>query len=259
MTKYLIINADDCGLAPGVNRAIIELYKAGIVKSTSLMTNMPGFDDAVRCLRQVPGLGVGLHFNISSGNSVAPAHWVPSLLNQEENFSEGLSWTEDDVMTELKAQMHRLLSSGIRPTHIDSHRFVQDREVVCRPMIILARSMKLPMRITGWEPPLNLNFPPGVDNFFANAYFEEGGKALLINNLHAVPEGTSELICHPGYVDEYLENVCTWTNVREIELKVLRDPDVLNTIRDLKIKLINYNYLKYINDLKKRNWHRRIY
>ena len=47
MAKYLIINADDLGLAPGVNQAIIDLHQAGVVTSTSVMVNMPGFNDAV--------------------------------------------------------------------------------------------------------------------------------------------------------------------------------------------------------------------
>lgn len=250
MTKYLIMNADDCGLAPGVNRAIFELHRAGVVKSTSLMVNMPGFHDAARRLVNIPTLGVGLHFNLSSGSPISPVDWVPSLVDDEGGFSEELSWSEQDVMIELKAQMNRLLSAGIRPTHIDSHRFIQDRKIVCRPIIILAQSMNLPMRRTGWEPALDMRLPPGVDNFYANAYFEDGGKNLLLDTLRSVPHGTSELICHPGYVDEYLENVCTWTQVREIELGVMSDPEVLETIRALEIKLINYNYLQYAAEVR---------
>lgn len=254
MAKYLIINADDCGLAPGVNRAIMELHQAGVVKSTSLMVNMPGFHDAARRLVNIPNLGVGLHFNLSAGSPISPADWIPSLVNHEGDFSEELDWSEKDVMIELKAQMNRLLSTGIRPTHIDSHRFIQKWEFVCRPMVRLASSMNLPMRRTGWEPALDMRLPPGVDKFYADAYFEDGGKNLLLNNLRSVPNGTSELICHPGYVDEYLENVCTWTQVREIELGVLSDPEVLDTIRELNIRLINYNYLKYSSDLQFKVW-----
>ncbi|MGS0764850.1 carbohydrate deacetylase [Syntrophomonas curvata] len=253
MTKYLIINADDCGLAPGVNRAIIDLHQAGVVKSTSLMVNMPGFQDAARRLVNIPTLGVGLHLNLSSGSPISPASWVPSLVDGEGGFSEELDWNERDIMIELKAQMNRLLTAGIRPTHIDSHRFTQDRKTVCRPMILLARSMKLPMRRTGWEPALDMRLPPGVDNFYAHAYFEDGGKNLLLENLRSLPHGTSELICHPGYVDECLESVCTWTQVREIEFGVLSDPEVLETIRALEIRLINYNHLHYSIDLRNRN------
>lgn len=244
MEKHLIINADDFGLAPGVNQAVFELYELGLVKSSSIMVNMPGFQDAIRRLYNKRGLGVGLHFNLSAGSPIAPPHWVPSLVDDNGNFSEDLAWNENDVLLELKAQMNRLISTGIRPTHIDSHRFIQTQANVCRPMISIARSMNLPMRRTGWEPALNISsMPRGVDKFFADAYFEDDGKSVLLNNLHSLPYGTSELICHPGYVDEYLIDNCSWTTVREIELSVLKDPEIMDTINELGIRLINYRYI----------------
>jgi len=118
---------------------------------------------------------------------------------------------------------------------------------VCRPMLLLARTMNLPMRRTGWEPDARINSLPGVvDNFYSNVYFEDNGKSLLLHNLHSVPDGISELICHPGYVDEQLPKVSTWTRVREIEGRVLADPEVLQTIRRLKIRLINYSQVRYL-------------
>ncbi len=253
MAKYLIINADDLGLAPGVNQAVIDLHQAGVVSSTSLMVNMPGFNDAVNRVRHAPTLGVGLHFNLSEGSPIAPANWIPSLVNYKGEFSNNLGWDESDVMTELKAQMQRLQSAGINPTHIDSHGFIQKRMAVCRPMLILARTLNLPMRRTGWEPDARINSHPGVvDKFYSNVYFEDNGESLLLDNLHSVPDGTSELICHPGYVDEYLPKVSTWTKVREIERRVLADPKVLQTIRALKIRLINYGQVKYLNDFADR-------
>ncbi|NLX02404.1 MAG: ChbG/HpnK family deacetylase [Syntrophomonadaceae bacterium] len=253
MAKYLIINADDFGLAPGVNQAIIDLHQAGVVTSTSLMVTMPGFKDAVKRVRHAPTLGVGLHFNLSEGVPIAPANWIPSLVDHKGEFSNNLGWDESDVMTELKAQMQRLQSAGINPTHIDSHGFIQKRMAVCRPMLILARTLNLPMRRTGWEPVARINSHPGVvDKFYSNVYFEGNGKSLLLDNLHSVPDGTSELICHPGYVDEHLPKVSTWTKVREIEGRVLADPEVLQTIRALKIRLINYSQVKYLSDFSDR-------
>jgi predicted glycoside hydrolase/deacetylase ChbG (UPF0249 family) len=250
MAKYLIINADDFGLAPGINQAVIDLHQAGVVTSTSLMINTPGFNDAVKRVRHVPTLGVGLHFNLSEGSPIAPPNWIPSLVDHKGEFSNNLDWDESDVMTELKAQMHRLQSAGINPTHIDSHGFIQKRMAVYRPMLILARTMNLPMRRTGWEPDTRINSLPGVvDKFYSNVYFEVNGKSLLLNNLHSVPHGTSELICHPGYVDEHLPKVSTWTEVREIEYNVLADPEVLKTMRALKITLINYSQVSYLSRL----------
>lgn len=77
MNRQVIINADDFGLSPAVNRGIIEAYRAGGITSTSMMVNMPGLADAVHAARSLPGLGVGLHFNLTYGRPLSDP--APSL------------------------------------------------------------------------------------------------------------------------------------------------------------------------------------
>jgi predicted glycoside hydrolase/deacetylase ChbG (UPF0249 family) len=43
----LIINADDFGISPQVNKVILNDFKNGLITSTTLLANMPGFEDAV--------------------------------------------------------------------------------------------------------------------------------------------------------------------------------------------------------------------
>ena len=69
--RLLIVNADDFGLTPGINRAIIEAHTRGIVTSATLMANMPAFYEAVQLAKVHPALGIGLHFNITQGRPVA--------------------------------------------------------------------------------------------------------------------------------------------------------------------------------------------
>ena len=64
--KFCIVNADDFGADIGINRGIAEAHTSGIVTSTSLMVNMPGTEDAVELSRKLPGLGVGLHVNLTN-------------------------------------------------------------------------------------------------------------------------------------------------------------------------------------------------
>ena len=72
--RALIINADDFGMSPGINRGIMEAVAAGSVTSASLMVGMPGFDDAV-CLAQEAGsvLGVGVHLTLTVGRPLTRA------------------------------------------------------------------------------------------------------------------------------------------------------------------------------------------
>ena len=58
----LIMNADDFGFSRGVNLGILEAFQNGVVSSTSLMVNMPGFNHAVELMKQYPDvLNVGIH------------------------------------------------------------------------------------------------------------------------------------------------------------------------------------------------------
>ena len=60
----LVINADDLGFAPGVNRGIIEAHGAGTLSSASMIVNAPAFGEAAALVREhAPSLGVGLHLN----------------------------------------------------------------------------------------------------------------------------------------------------------------------------------------------------
>ncbi len=77
--RRLIVNADDFGFTPGVNRAIIEAHTRGIVTSATLMANGRAFEDAVRLAKTVPRLSVGCHIVLIDGEPVLDAERLPSL------------------------------------------------------------------------------------------------------------------------------------------------------------------------------------
>ena len=72
----LVVNADDFGLAPGVNRGIIRAYEHGIVTSTSLMVRGAAAVDAGRYARLRPELAVGLHVDLGEWSYV-DGDWAP--------------------------------------------------------------------------------------------------------------------------------------------------------------------------------------
>ena len=79
--KRLIVNADDFGLAPGVNRAIVELQQAGALSSTTLMATAPYFSPAVYLAFAQPALSVGCHIVLVDGSPLLRPDEVPSLLD----------------------------------------------------------------------------------------------------------------------------------------------------------------------------------
>lgn len=126
----LIINADDYGMSVGVNDAINQLMSKGVVKSTTVMTNMPDSSDA-RDLLALDGVSVGLHFNLSQGQAISPVDDIKTLVDESgsflgiaelrNRFGKGLV-SKKEVYLELEAQWRRLEDIlGCPPSHIDSH------------------------------------------------------------------------------------------------------------------------------------------
>src|SRR5690349_482814 len=62
--RYLIVNADDLGQSPGVNRGIFQAHRDGIVTSASLMVRWPAAGEAAAYARAHPDLSVGLHLDL---------------------------------------------------------------------------------------------------------------------------------------------------------------------------------------------------
>ena len=71
--RRLIINADDFGLTPGVNRGIIQAHHRGIVTSATLMANGSAFETAAEAARTESNLGVGCHVVLLDGKPVSPS------------------------------------------------------------------------------------------------------------------------------------------------------------------------------------------
>jgi predicted glycoside hydrolase/deacetylase ChbG (UPF0249 family) len=132
--RCLVINADDFGLSAEVNEGILTAHEKGILTSTSLMANGPMFSQAASIGRQVPNLGIGVHFNLVRGKPVSRLQDVNLLVDIRGLFPGTVSSTLhrlvknpaalDQAERECTAQVERLIEAGIRPTHIDSEKHI---------------------------------------------------------------------------------------------------------------------------------------
>jgi predicted glycoside hydrolase/deacetylase ChbG (UPF0249 family) len=143
----LIVNADDFGISSMVNRAVVSAFENGVVTCTSIMANMPGFEDAVTIARQHPALNgkIGLHINLTEGYPLTkPILDCPVFCNaggwfiynrQRPLFRLG-NRERTAVYEEMRAQLEKVLAAGIRPIHLDSHHHVHTEwaiaPLVCR-------------------------------------------------------------------------------------------------------------------------------
>ncbi len=162
MTR-LIVNADDFGQTPGINRAVLELHKAGLLTSATLMARAAATDQAIEIARATPTLGVGCHVVLTDGEPVLPPAQIPSLLDSSTNlFIPGLTVflgrlfagriRAEEIQAEATAQIQYLQSCGIQVTHIDTHKHTHMFPRVLRPLLRGARACGIHLVRNPFEP-----------------------------------------------------------------------------------------------------------
>ncbi len=129
--KQLIITSDDFGLSSGVNRAVEQGWKTGLLTCASIMPGAAAFDEAAMIARRNSALQVGLHLTLVHGRAVLPPAEIPGLVDVEGNFTAnpvkaGIRYFFDrglycQLKREVEAQIKKVLDAGIPLTHIDGH------------------------------------------------------------------------------------------------------------------------------------------
>lgn len=159
--RVLLVNADDMGMYPGVNAAIVDSIEAGIVGSCSLMTPCPAAGDAVALLRDRPEIRVGVHLTLVRDSDrlwwgpLSPRERVPTLLDETGGFRPSARIPEllararlDEIELELRAQIHAAGDAGLTPTHLDWHCLADGgRADVLELTCALAREYDLAARV----------------------------------------------------------------------------------------------------------------
>ena len=246
---YLIVNADDFGLTPGVNRSIFDLQQAGALTSATLMATADSFRNAASRAATHPMLGVGCHVVLVDGRPLLPPEEIPGLAPASGEFRPTLGnfvrdlirrrIPEAEIEAEATAQIRRLQSAGIQVTHIDTHKHTHMFVRVLRPLLRAARAcgvraIRNPFE-PGWALAATPNAPPGRQwqvrllrarrRAFLRLVSEaelattDGSIGVLATGmlntrtlrrlLSLMRPGTWELVCHPGYVDPALDSVRT--------------------------------------------------
>lgn len=152
--RRLIINADDFGLTAGVNRAILEGHRAGLITSTTLMATGRQFSTAAEAAKSVSGLSVGCHVVLLDGRPLLPSEQVQSLLAPDSNGNAALRQgfldlardnsrgrvRPEEVEAEATAQIRALQAAGIHVSHVDTHKHAHMLPGICAPILRAARA-----------------------------------------------------------------------------------------------------------------------
>jgi len=289
--RNLIVNADDLGWTEGVNHGIAEAFRNGIVTSTSLLANGAAFAGGVEIARGAPGLGVGVHLNLSDGAPLAERETVTSLLNDNGEFAGGAEslllrrarreLLLDEVEREWDAQIQKVRDAGMEPTHLDGHRHVHMLPGLFEIALRLAKRHGIgAIRVSLEDSNLRAALASGsrrnagvvmkqgvqarglkllardareqaaraglatADYFCGIAQTGELTREGLGRLLTILPEGTTELMCHPGYVDAALKKTATrLQESRQAELEILTDEGIRKLVASQGIRLIDYAFV----------------
>jgi len=229
--RALIVNADDFGQSAGINRGIIEAYERGIVTSTSLMVRWPASPAAATYARACPSLSTGLHLDL--GESVFE-HGAWRKLYERVDTTDPLA-----VEREVRFQLERCRDLlGKDPTHLDSHQHVHRDEPVRSIVLRLTDEIGVPVR----------HCSPSI-RYCGDFYGQTAkGQALpeaieissLTRLLRALPEGVTEMACHPGYAED-LESM--YREERLQELRTLSATEIRQVLAVERIALISFSTL----------------
>jgi predicted glycoside hydrolase/deacetylase ChbG (UPF0249 family) len=214
--RTLIVNADDFGRSAGTNDGIIRTHLHGIV--TSVMVRWPAAAAAAEYARQQSSMSIGLHLDLSEW-TYREGEWV-------------LVYENAPAETEIDAQLERFRALvGRDPTHLDSHQHVHREEPLASLLANRARRLGVPLR-------------EHSSAAYRGDFYGQSGKGYpcpeaievdaLIAMIEQLPEGVTELGCHPG-LDASLDSSYRLERLKEV--KTLCDPRAREALTRERIKL----------------------
>lgn len=240
--KRLIVTADDVGLHRGMTEGAIRAHGQGIVTACSVVANGRDFDDAVARLRDVPSLEVGVHLTLVEEVALTTGQAMPA------NWMRFVFAKHDYVDTELRAQIEKVLDSGLPVTHLNGHQHLHLFPRVFQLVLHLAHQYRIRYlrRVDdhGGRAGLARGVSMAALNFFgrrANGSNDrtigvrEAGHLTDIEPLLDHVDGVTELVTHPGLgVDGYWH----WRYDWEGETRALCAPGLRDAMAKRGIELI---------------------
>ena len=227
MTRRLIVNADDFGRTAGINAGVMKAFEDGIVTSATLMVRYPDARAAADYARTRDDLSLGLHIDLGEWEYVDDG-WRPRY-----------QVVDTDDAAAVDKEVARQLGlfeeiAGRRPSHLDSHQHVHRSEPVRSIVVAAAERLGVPVR----------DATPHI-RYRGDFYGQDGRgypvpeaitPVALVGVLDGLPDGITELGCHPGLgpVDD------VYGSEREIETRTLCEPGIRAAIERLGIELCSF-------------------
>ena len=241
-SRFLIINADDLGISPEVNRGIFMAYEKGGITDSSFLIKGPYVHQALEMIKKEPSFQVGIHIDLdpllgweSPGIERLPRQKLLEMMNEPDFIKK--------IKQEIDTQMTAFLDAGLIPSHIDTHHHVHGFtpifeslvEAMSRHNIRAIRFSKKGYSLLGRE---EISITAAHAQWMEDALREKKIihpdhliDPLFPFSLKEIPQGVSELMVHPSMGGDQ------W---RQRDFEMLRDPLFLSTVKDQGIQLIGF-------------------
>ena len=279
--RQIILNADDFGRHALINEAVRRAAADGLLRSASLMAGDSAFAEAVAIAKATPALGVGVHLTLIDGRPVLPPEEIPSLVDAEGRFRpDHTVFARDylagrvrraDIRRELAAQIAKVRAAGIVPDHVDSHQHMHTLPGIIDIVLDLAVSARIGA-VRAPRTPLFAGAFGGLgqlvgrlglstlaqlaavkahrrglavtEHFAGIVAGEAVSEAELLKLIVHLPQGTTEVMMHPGTCNEVLQEDSGWQHDFEEELRAITSPRVMAALREEEIEPVNFRHLK---------------
>lgn len=275
--RVLIINSDDVGMCLGSTQGSIEGIEAGIVTSVTAMMPCPWVPMFANYLKQNPDVCTGLHLTLCSEwddyrfMPVAGKNQVPGLTDPmgcfwDNNKLLGQHATADEVETEIRAQIDRAETMGIKISHMDSHMWsVFSKPEFLERYVKVAIDKKIPVRIVGgpvkgytWEADpkfVELCAPhieklweaglPVLDDMHAASYnWDTTDKTEhFIDAIRNLKPGVTEFVVHLTKPDDTTDRITGGRTHLYGDYKALTNPRILEVIKEEGVILVSWSDL----------------
>ena len=271
--RVIILHADDMGMCLEANEAGVKYLSEDKIQSGSVMMPCPAPDQFIEWYKNNPKEDVGLHLTLTSEwkdyrwGAVANPDEVPGLID-----AEGFFWhevpgvvqhaTAEEVEKEIRAQIEKALSAGVKPGHIDTHMGTLYAKLgFTKAYLKVAMEYNIPAMVIEFTDDVIQRFKaqgypitdelvtfaagyslPKLDDFWAvppGKTYEEK-KQNFFKLVRSLKPGITEIIFHPSVESDNLKSITNSWQQRVWEAQMFSDPEVIQFFKDEGVLFTNW-------------------
>ena len=214
--KKIMVRADDLGISKAINYGIYETVKNGVIRNIGFMVNMPDSLHGYELVKDYD-ICLGQHTNVCVGKPICNPKDIPTLVNADGTFKT--------------SKMYR---STKEPAYFEAHAVMSEN--LNRAIEIVGNRHNLKTLIMGCEKVNGQDMHMYMDSMFPNYDPMTSFKKMV----DEAKDGFNMMVCHPGYLDQYILSVSSLTMPRVLETDFLTSEELKVYLKENNIHLYTY-------------------